>query len=391
MNLSAISAIKAIALGLLLAVAQSAVAQTIVTGAEQTTRYLPMLKGKRVALTVNHTATIGKTHLVDTLLALGVDVKKIFAPEHGFRGNADAGAKISDGLDPRTKLPIVSLYGKNYKPTADQLADIDVVIFDIQDVGTRFYTYISTLHYVQEACAEQGKQLIVFDRPNPNGWYIDGPVFQLDTPSFVGMHPIPVVHGLTVGELAQMINGEGWLKGKKKCALAVIACKSYTHKSRYALPIQPSPNLPNDRAIALYPTLCLFEGTVVSVGRGTDSPFQIIGYPGYPKEDFRFTPDSAAGSANPPHKGKLCFGSDFRQSDPWKHRFTLDPLIEYYSAASDKAKFFNPFFTKLAGTKALRQQIEQGMSETSIRATWQADLAKYRVLRKPYLLYPDFE
>jgi uncharacterized protein YbbC (DUF1343 family) len=364
-------------------------AQSIGVGAGQMARYLPLLKGKRVALTVNHTSLVGSTHLADTLLALGVDVKRIFAPEHGFRGQADAGAKISDGRDPQTKLPIVSLYGKNYKPTPEQLKDVDVVVFDIQDVGVRFYTYISTMHYVQEACAEQGKTLVVLDRPNPNGWYVDGPVFGLDSTSFVGMHPIPVVHGLTVGELAQMINGEGWLKGKKKCNLVVVPCQGYTHQSRYSLPVRPSPNLPNDRAVLLYASLCLFEGTVVSVGRGTDSPFQLIGYPGYPKQDFGFTPDSTSGAANPPHKGKRCHGTDFRHSDAWQHRFSLQPLIEYYTTASDKAKFFNPFFTKLAGNRDLRRQVEQGLSEEAIRATWQPALARYRALRKKYLLYPD--
>jgi uncharacterized protein YbbC (DUF1343 family) len=361
------------------------------TGAEQLPRYLPLLQGQRVALTVNHTSRVGNRHLADTLLALGVKVVKIFAPEHGFRGQADAGAKISDGRDEQTGVPVVSLYGKNYKPTPEQLQDVDVVVFDIQDVGVRFYTYISTMHYVQEACAEQGKQLVVLDRPNPNGWYVDGPLLDLRFRSFVGMHPVPVVHGLTVGELAQMINGEGWLAGGKPAPLTVVPCQGYTHQTRYSLPEKPSPNLPNDRAIYLYPSLCLFEGTVVSVGRGTEAPFQMAGHPGHPGRAFQFTPRPTAGAKEPMHKDQPCYGYDYRQTPQWPQPFSLQPLLDFYTQAPDKAKFFNAFFTKLAGNEGLRQQIEQGMTEAAIRATWQPGLDQYKATRKKYLLYPDFE
>lgn len=363
----------------------------IVTGAARMSEYLPALQGKRVALTVNHTATVGKTHLVDTLLACGINVVKIFAPEHGFRGTADAGEKINNEIDPKTGLPVISLYGKRTKPLPEDLADTDVVIFDIQDVGARFYTFINTMQLLMEACAEQNKELIVLDRPNPNGWYVDGPVLDMKYKSFVGMQPIPIVHGLTVGELAQMINGEGWLSGGIRCRLQVVPCQNYDHTKRYLLPVRPSPNLPNDRAVALYPSLCLFEGTIVSVGRGTEAPFQIIGFPEYPDRTFSFTPRSTEGAKNPPHKDVTCYGIDFRNQDVSRFGFSLQPLITMYRLAPQKDKFFVPFFEKLAGTDALRKQIQAGMSEEAIRATWAKDLADYKAMRKKYLLYADFE
>jgi uncharacterized protein YbbC (DUF1343 family) len=362
------------------------------TGAEQTSRYLPLLKGKRVAMVVNQTSVIGKSHEVDSLLALGVNIKLIYAPEHGFRGDADAGAHVSNATDTKTGLPIFSLYGKNKKPTVGQLKDIDVVIFDIQDVGARFYTYISTMHYVMEACAEQNKQVLVLDRPNPNGYYVDGPVLEPKYKSFVGMHPIPVVHGLTVGELARMINGEKWLADQKTCSLTVIPAAHYTHQTRYSLPVKPSPNLPNDLAIQLYPSICLFEGTQVSVGRGTDWPFQVIGTPFYTKKKFSFTPRSVPGATNPPLLNQVCFGKKLTPQDiPGK--FSLAFVIDFYRNSSRQDTFFNSnnFFNTLAGTDKLKAQILAGQSEAEIRASWEPALQQYKTLRRKYLLYPDFE
>jgi uncharacterized protein YbbC (DUF1343 family) len=362
------------------------------TGAEQTGRYVPLLQGKRVAMVVNQTSVIGNSHEVDSLLALGVNIKLIYAPEHGFRGDADAGAHVSNATDTKTGLPIISLYGKNKKPTAQQLQDIDVVLFDIQDVGARFYTYISTMHYVMEACAEQNKQVMVLDRPNPNGYYVDGPVLEPKYKSFVGMHPIPVVHGLTVGELAQMINGEKWLAGQKSCQLTVIPVAHYTHRMRYSLPVKPSPNLPNDLAIQLYPSICLFEGTQVSVGRGTDWPFQVIGSPYYTKKAFSFTPRSVPGATNPPFLNQVCYGKKLAPADiPGK--FSLAFVLDFYQNSSRQQTFFNSnnFFNTLAGTDKLQAQIRAGRSEAEIRASWQPALQQYKALRRKYLLYPDFE
>jgi uncharacterized protein YbbC (DUF1343 family) len=362
------------------------------TGAEQTSRYLPLLQGKRVAVVVNQTSVIGKSHLVDSLLALGVSVKLIYAPEHGFRGDADAGAHVRNATDTKTGLPIFSLYGNNKKPTAQQLKEIDVVLFDIQDVGARFYTYISTMHYVMEACAEQNKQVLVLDRPNPNGYYVDGPVLEAKYKSFVGMHPIPVVHGLTVGELAGMINGEKWLAGQKTCLLRVIPVAHYTHQTRYSLPVKPSPNLPNDLAIQLYPSICLFEGTQVSVGRGTDWPFQVIGSPFYAKKDFSFTPRSVPGATSPPLLNQLCYGKKLGPQDA-PGKFSLAFVIDFYQHSSRQDTFFNSnnFFNTLAGTDKLKAQILAGQSEAEIRASWQPALQQYKTLRRKYLLYPDFE
>lgn len=367
----------------------------IQTGAQQLALYLPDLQGKRVAMVVNHTSLVGKTHLVDTLLRRQVDIRKIFAPEHGFRGEAANGEHVASGVDTGTNLPIISLYGSNRKPSAEQLADVDVLIFDIQDVGVRFYTYVSTMHYVMEACAELGKQLIVLDRPNPNGDYFDGPVMRAELRSFLGMHSIPMVHGLTVGELAMMVNGEKWLTGQKQCALKVIPNLHYTHATPFSVPVRPSPNLPNALAIRLYPSLGLFEGTTLSIGRGTDLPFQLIGGPNPAYGSYTFTPHSRSESKDPPQKDQLCYGLNL-SADSLRNRlpekkFTLSYLLDFYQKSPDKDKFFlaNNFFEKLTGTPDLRKQIRSGMTEAQIRATWQADLEAYRLLRARYLLYPE--
>lgn len=370
--------------------AQAPIAKPLQTGAGQTSQYLNLLQGKRVGMIVNQTSVIGTTHLVDSLLSRGVKITTIFAPEHGFRGDADAGAYVKDAKDVKTGLPIISLYGKNKKPLPAQLQNVDVLVFDIQDVGARFYTYISTMHYVMEAAAENNKQVLVLDRPNPNGHYIDGPVLEKTQQSFVGMHPIPIVHGLTVGELAKMINGEKWLEGKRQCQLTVIPAANYTHSTAYALPVKPSPNLPNAQAITLYPSLCLFEGTNVSVGRGTDSPFQLIGSPFYKNKAFSFTPKSMPGAQDPPYKNQVCYGKDLTATTLEKP-FTLAYVLDFYNNSSSQDKFFNSFFEKLAGTATLREQIKAGKSEAEIRASWEPALSDYKKLRKKYLLYPDFK
>jgi uncharacterized protein YbbC (DUF1343 family) len=360
----------------------------VLTGAAQLDVLLPKLQGKRVALVVNYTATVGKTHLADTLKSRGANIVKIMSPEHGFRGNAAAGEHVQDGVDTKTGLPVVSLYGNNRKPTAEQLADVDIVIFDIQDVGVRFFTYIGTLHYLMEACAENGKKVIVLDRPNPNASYIDGPVLSMEFKSFIGMHPVPVVHGLTVGEYAQVINGEGWLEGAKKCDLEVVPLKNWTHSDAYALPLKPSPNLPNDQAVRLYPSICFFEGTPISLGRGTQTPFQVIGHPDLKSLPYQFTPVDIPGMANdPPQEGKLCYGLDLRQV-PIAKKVDLHYLIDMYKIFPDKEHFFVQHFERWSGTKALRQQIIDGLSEDQIRASWQKDLEQYKAMRKKYLLYP---
>lgn len=363
-------------------------------GAEQMEKLLPLLKGKRIALVVNHTSVVGQTqtHLLDTLLSLKVDVRKVFAPEHGFRGNADAGETVKNGRDTKSGKPILSLYGKNKKPTPAQLEDIDLVLFDIQDVGARFYTYISTMHYVMEACAENKKSFIVTDRPNPCD-YIDGPVREASKKSFVGMHPIPVLHGCTVGELAQMINGEGWLKDGLRCELTVIPVEGWKHGQPYSLPIKPSPNLPNDQSIALYASLCPFEGTSVSVGRGTHTPFQIIGSPDIQTYPYTFTPQALEGfDKNPLHKGKACSGLDLRYIQTPKG-FSLKYVIEFYQAyrkAGKADRFFSraSWFDLLLGTSSVREAIIAGKDETSIRSIWQRSLDNYKIIRQRYLLYP---
>ncbi|MDX1628714.1 MAG: DUF1343 domain-containing protein, partial [Fulvivirga sp.] len=354
-------------------------------------QYLPMIKNKNVALVVNQTSMVGQAHLVDTLLSLNISIKKVFAPEHGFRGDIDRGKTIKDGMDAKTDLPIVSLYGSSKKPSVAQLKDIDVLIFDIQDVGARFYTYISTMHYVMEAAAENGKKVIVLDRPNPNGMYVDGPVLKMEFQSFVGMHPIPVVHGLTVGELAKMINGEGWLNNGITCNLEVISCEGYKHSDRYSLPVKPSPNLPNDLSIKWYPSICLFEGTVISVGRGTQQPFQQIGHPSFKGMPHRFTPKDMAGmQINPVYEGKVCYGLNLAK-EKLKYPFTLKYLIDFYNIYHDREPFFNRenFFNKLAGNDMLLKQIKSGMKEKEIRATWKEDLKAYKQMREKYLLYKE--
>ena len=359
-------------------------------GAERTELWKPLLEGKRIGLLVNHSSMVGPNHLLDTMLTLGLDVQRIFVPEHGFRGDADAGAHIADGRDPRSGLPIVSLYGASKKPSPQQLEGLDVLVFDLQDVGVRFYTYASSMHYLMEACAEEDLPVVVFDRPNPNGDYIDGPVLDLAFRSFVGMHPLPVVHGLTLGELAEMINGEGWLKDGVVCDLTVVEMANYRHDSPYQLPLPPSPNLPNALSIRLYPSLCLFEGTEVSIGRGTPFPFQVAGYPDPSFGSFAFTPQSSAGASEPLQEGQLCYGIDLRGEEGLDHRFTLKYLLSFYEKSGRKADFISRrrFFNLLAGSDRLLQQIESGMGEAEIRASWEDELAAYSRLRARYLLYP---
>ncbi len=373
--------------------ATAAIPAGIICGAERTTEYLPLLKGKRVALLVNQTSVVGGTHLVDTLLAAGVNIQKIFAPEHGFRGSADAGEHVANEKDNKTGLPVISLYGSKKNPSPDDLKEVDVVIFDIQDVGARFYTFISSLHYLMQACADNQKALLVLDRPNPNGWYVDGPVLEKEFQSFVGVDPLPVVHGLTVAEYAQMVNGEKWLQNGAQCSLTVIPCAGYNHTMRYSLPVKPSPNLPNDRAIYLYPSLCFFEGTDVSVGRGTDYPFQLTGSPMSGIKDFSFTPLSKPGAKTPPHLGKVCYGLDLQKGESNTGQLNLSYLIKMLASYADKEKFFlsNNFFDKLAGNAALRKQLQENMSEQQIKSSWAPALNAYKEKRKRYLLYKDFE
>lgn len=366
---------------------------SIVLGIEQTEAYLPLLKDKKVAVVGNQTSVVknkqGKfVHLVDTLLASKVTVTKVFAPEHGFRGEADAGESIQDGIDAQSGLPIISLYGNNKKPTAQQLQNVEVLLFDIQDVGARFYTYISTLHYVMEACAENQIQVVVLDRPNPNGNYIDGPVLEPEFTSFVGMHPVPVVHGLTIGEYARMINGEGFLKNKMQAKLWVIDMKQYNKQQTYNLPIKPSPNLPNAKAINLYPSLCFFEGTNVNAGRGTNLQFQVFGSPYLTAEvfPFEYTPQPNEGAKSPKHKGKLCYGEDLSDYED-VNQLELKWLIKAYEHTANKEAFFNSFFNKLAGNSTLQEAIKAGNTAEEIRATWQPGLDEYRKRIEPYLLY----
>ena len=372
----------------------SLLAGKITPAAERVEHYLPLLKNRNIAVVVNHSSLIGKRHLVDVLLKQGIRVKKIFAPEHGFRGTADAGAHIKNSRDRKTGLPIVSLYGKHKKPTKADLKNIDLILFDIQDVGVRFYTYLSTLHYVMEAGAEQKIPLVVLDRPNPNGHYIDGPVLQKKYRSFVGLDPVPVVYGMTIGEYAKMLNGERWLKSGRQVKLTVIPLANYRHDSFYALPVKPSPNLPNARAIALYPSLAFFEGTEISAGRGTIKPFQLYGAPKYRKKNFSFVPRARAGAKYPKFKGKKCYGVDLskrsvqniRKEKQLNLHYVLDAYIHY----ADKKHFFlkNKFFESLARTSELRRQIKSGYSEKVIRKSWQKDLSKFKKIRQKYLLYP---
>ncbi len=361
-------------------------------GADRLELYLPLIGDRNVALVANHTSVVGGKHLVDTLLSCGVrksQIQKVFAPEHGFRGEMAAGVKVVDGTDPATGISIVSLYGDHKKPLPEEMAGVDLVIFDLQDVGARFYTYISTLHYVMEACAEGGIPMVVLDRPNPNGGYVDGPVLEPGFVSFVGMHPIPVVYGLTIGELAMMINGEGWLGNGLRCDLQVIPCGHYVHGKSYSMPVNPSPNLTNDHAIKLYPSTCFFEGTVVSEGRGTSSPFEVYGHPDL-DGDFTFIPVSIPGiSGDPKFRDQACKGRDLREFVPeegWTS-LQLQWLLDAYARFPGKEEFFTPYFEKLAGTSSLRSQIEAGWDEKMIRKSWQEALDDYMKIREAYLIY----
>ena len=369
-------------------------ASSIEVGAEQLKKYLPLLTNKKVALVVNHASVVKQKHLVDVLLENGVAVKQIFAPEHGFRGKADAGEHLKNGVDVKSGLPIVSLYGKHKKPTSQDLNNVDIIVFDIQDVGVRFYTYLSTLHYIMEAAAENGVKVIVLDRPNPNGSRIDGPVIQKEFYSFVGLHPVPILYGMTIGEYALMINGQGWLKGGVKANLEVIQLQNYTHNSFYHLSIKPSPNLPNDRAIKLYPSLALFEGTVISAGRGTHKQFQLYGAPLYNIHDFSFTPTPQEGAKYPKHKNKICYGVDLSALDVQKlhqeNGMDIGYLKDAYKNYSDKKQFFlkNGFFERLVGTDLLRQQVIDDVSEKEICQSWEEGLVQFKSIRQKYLLYP---
>lgn len=365
-------------------------------GAQQTEDYLPLLKGKSAAVVAHPASLVNNTHLVDTLMKSGIKVKRIFAPEHGFRGSAEAGEKIENGIDAQTRIPVISLYGSNYKPRPEALKDIEVVLFDLQDVGARFYTYISTLHYVMEACAENKKQLIVLDRPNPNGYYVDGPVLEEKNKSFIGMHPVPIVHGMTIGEYARMINGEKWLANGGQCNLTVVPVKNYTHNDLYQLPVKPSPNLPNMSSVYMYPSLCLFEGTIVSVGRGTEKPFQQFGYPELVEGKHTFTPKPIKGaSENPLYNGTLCHGFEVSGYGElyvkYYKKLYLFWIINLYKTSTVKDKFFNNYFNSLAGNETLKEQIIKGKSEEDIRSTWEPGLKKFKEIRKKYLIYPDFE
>ena len=382
----------AVTIFILTLAAYALTASPVRVGAERMGEYLPLLAGKKVGLVANHTSLVGKTHLLDTLRTCGVNVLRVFAPEHGFRGTAEAGESIVGYVDARSGVEVASIYGRSKKPSAEQLRGVQVMLFDMQDVGARFYTYLSTLHYVMESCAESGIPLIVLDRPNPNGSCTDGPVLQPQFRSFIGMHPIPIAHGMTLGELARMINGEGWLKNGVKCALTVISCENYSRATPYNLPVKPSPNLPDMRSIYLYPSMCLLEGTIMSLGRGTDAPFQVYGHPNWKEKSFTFTPRSIRGVAkHPPHENRLCYGIDLKglSLDTLRRLqvLNLDYLIESYRYFAPREKFFTPFFSRLAGTSTLQKQIEQGWSAEKIRASWKPELDEFKQRREKYLLY----
>ncbi|KAF0128718.1 MAG: putative lipoprotein [Bacteroidetes bacterium] len=365
----------------------------IQTGAQQTQAYFPMLKGKRVGLVTNHTGLIGTTHLTDSLLSSGIKIQRIFTPEHGFRGNEDAGASVSSFKDQKTGVEVSSLYGQKKKPTVEDLKDIDIICFDLQDVGVRFYTYISTLTYIMEACAEQNIPLIVLDRPNPNGFYIDGPVLESEFKSFVGLHPVPVVYGLTIGEYAQLVNGEGWLGNGKKCNLTVIKLIGYQRNMLVKLAVKPSPNLPTWESVYLYPSLCFFEGTIVSVGRGTPTPFEVFGHPALSKGSFSFTPKPMKGASKPKLNGEKCYGLNLNEYAKYfqynKAELQLNWLIDTFKTLSSGNTFFNNYFDTLAGTAKMRKQIEAGLPADEIRNSWQEGINRYKKIRAKYLLYPD--
>ena len=364
----------------------------VVPAAERTEEYLPLLEGLKVGILVNQSSLVGDKHLLDTLLSLGVEVIKVFSPEHGFRGDAADGETVESSYDEKTSVPIISLYGKNKKPSQEYLEGLDMVIFDIQDVGVRFYTYLSTLHLMMEACAEKDIPLIVFDRPNPNAWYIDGPVLDMEFSSFVGMHPVPIVYGMSIGEYARMINGEGWLDNDLQCSLTVIELEGWNHESRYELPVRPSPNLPNQKAVLLYPSLALFEGTIVSCGRGTDFPFRMIGYPGYPSKQHLFVPESKPGfSKNPKFEGDTCYGIDLRNYSLdelyERKQLNISLLLDVFSSYQSDEDFFRDYFLKLCGNETLLEDIRREKNEMEIRAAWKEELEKFKEIRKKYLIY----
>lgn len=368
----------------------------ILTGADQTESYLPLIQSKKIGIVANATSIVNGVHLVDTLQKLGIQITAVFAPEHGFRGEAEAGENVRSGIDTKTGLKVISLYGNHKKPTSADLKNMDMVLFDIQDVGVRFYTYISTLQYVMEACAKEKIPVLILDRPNPHGFYIDGPVLDTSLRSFVGMCRIPIVHGMTIAEYALMLNGENWLADNLRCELFYIKMKGWDHRTLYELPVKPSPNLPDKASVMLYPSLCLFEGTPVSVGRGTDTPFRVYGYPESPVGDYYFTPESRPGlAANPPQLNKKCRGfnlTDFGNDvAPSGGKIYLNWLLHTFQHYPDTANFFTPFFDKLAGTTDLREQIRMGWNEEQIRNSWGPELENYRLMRKRYLLYRDFE
>lgn len=359
-------------------------AQELILGANRIDQIIRLTNEKSIAIVGNQTSMVNNTHLVDTLISLNQNIITVFSPEHGFRGTGDAGAKIENEIDIKTGIPIISLYGKNKKPKKKNLEDVDIIVFDIQDVGARFYTYISTLHYVLEACSEENIKVIVLDRPNPNGHYIDGPVLEEKYKSFVGMHPIPIVHAMTIGEYAKMIIGEKWIE--KKCDLIVIEMLNYNRNKIYELPIKPSPNLPNKRAVNLYPSLCLFEGTIISIGRGTKKPFQHFGHPKLNLYNYSFIPKSGPGSKYPKHENKICFGKDLTNT-PILNSINLEWLIETYDQSQNKEDFFISFFDKLAGTDKLRKQIISGKSSKEIKKSWKNELNEFKNIRNKYLLY----
>lgn len=371
-------------------------ANSIVVGGARFDQYLPLLKNKRVGILTNQTAVIGDTHLVDTLLKLHVNIVKIFGPEHGFRGDADAGQTVNNGVDAQTGIPVISLYGKHNKPTPDELKDVDVMIYDIQDVGTRFYTYINSMQRFMEAAAENHKKFIILDRPDPNGFYVDGPILQKEFQSGVGMQPIPVVYGMTIGEYAKMLVGEHWLnQADLQPDLTVITCLNYTHDSLYTLPVKPSPNLPNMASVYLYPSTCFFEGTICSEGRGTPYPFQLFGHPSLPDSLYTFTPESMPGATDPKLKGQVCHGflvatsaADALQKVDGK--LQLGWIMKAYELFPNKDQFFTKYFNTLAGTDKLEKEIKAGWSEEKIRESWEPGLKKFKQIRKKYLLYPDF-
>lgn len=369
---------------------------TVEPGAWRLEEYLTLLKDRNIAVVANHTSRVHRKHLVDTLLNLGVNISLVFTPEHGFRGTAGAGEKVKSDNDPKTGLPVVSLYGNKLRPEKHDLIEIDLVIFDLQDVGVRFYTYISTMTYMMEACAENDISMIVLDRPNPNGDYVDGPVLEEEFRSFVGLHPVPVVYGMTIGEYALMVNGEGWLESETVCDLTVVECAGYDHYTTYDLPVNPSPNLPDMESIFLYPSLCFFEGTIVSVGRGTDKPFRIIGHPDYGPGSYTFVPESKPGAPNPRYEGQQCFGLNltaFAQTDLQQNkRIYLKWLVGFHDFFRQRdVDFFNDYFDLLAGNSVLREMILEGKQEDEIRNSWKDDLRKFSQIRKNYLIYPDFE